>query len=311
VWKNFPHHVRDITSRAEPAIPAPPTPSDALLAACRRILRPLVRVLIARGIMLPALVTLLKRVYVEVAADSFALDGRPPTDSRVSLLTGVHRKDVRALRESGAPAGSPPSPGIGASVVGRWLGDARYVPPSGQPRRLPRSAPAGEPSFNALVAEVSADVRPRTVLDELERQGLVAVDADADTVTLLAEAFVPCQGDSAMLQLFAANLHDHAAAAAANLLAEDGRPVFLERAVYYNHLSATSVAELEREARERGIAALVELNALALARQDADATSPDADQRFRFGVYFYRAPQSNRPADNPPRAGDGPPGTKP
>ena len=46
----------------------------------------------------PAVVALLKQVYVEVATDSFALGGKPPTDSRVSMLTGVHRKDVRTLR---------------------------------------------------------------------------------------------------------------------------------------------------------------------------------------------------------------------
>ena len=79
-----------------------------LLRACKRILRPLIKAMIAHGITLPAVLSVLKQVYVEVAVDSFRLDGKPITDSRVSMLTGVHRKDVRTVRERGVPATAPP-----------------------------------------------------------------------------------------------------------------------------------------------------------------------------------------------------------
>ena len=114
--------------------------ADVLLRACKRILRPLIKAMIAHGITLPAVLSVLKQVYVEVAVDSFGLDGKPITDSRVSMLTGVHRKDVRTVRERGVPATAPPGLSVGATVVGRWLGDPRFVDAAGKPKA---SGPGG------------------------------------------------------------------------------------------------------------------------------------------------------------------------
>ena len=87
---------------SDPTPPEPGEPPRALLAALERVLRPLVRLLLAHGITFPALSRLLKSVYVQVAERDFALEGKRVSDSRVSLLTGVHRKDVRTLRGEGA-----------------------------------------------------------------------------------------------------------------------------------------------------------------------------------------------------------------
>lgn len=264
---------------------------ERVLRACRRILRPLIKLMITHGVTLPAVIALLKQVYVEVAVDSFHLDGKPTTDSRISMLTGVHRKDVRTLRERGVPATAPPPMSVGATVIGRWLGDARFTEADGRPRWLLRTGTHDEPSFNGLVAEVSADVRPRTVLDELLRQGLVKHDEAEDRVGLLVEAFVPRADHPAIYEFFASNLHDHAAAAADNLLTREGHAPFLERAVYYNGLQSGSVDALECSARRLALGILNELNAEALALQREDRDQPAARERFRFGVYFFRASQ--------------------
>lgn len=267
-----------------------------MLRACRRILRPLVKVMITHGVTLPAVIALLKKVYVEVAVDSFHLHGKPMTDSRISMLTGVHRKDVRTLREHGVPATAPPPMSVGATVIGRWLGDPNYTEADGGARSLPRTGSRDEPSFNALVSEVSADVRPRTVLDELLRQGLVTHDEAEDRIALLVEAFVPRADHPAIYEFFASNLHDHAAAAGENLLTPEDKAPFLERAVYYNGLQRQSVDALEVSARRLALSSLNELNAEALALQREDRDLAGERQRFRFGVYFYRANQSAEPA---------------
>ena len=75
----------------------------ALHRPVARLLRPLVRLFVARGITFPALTNLLRELYVNVAEYDFALPGKEQTDSRVSLLTGIHRKEVRRLRGAGAP----------------------------------------------------------------------------------------------------------------------------------------------------------------------------------------------------------------
>lgn len=87
-----------------------PQPPDAqrLQTPIARLLRPLVRLFIRSGLTFPALADLLRELYVNVAEYDFALSGKEQTDSRVSLLTGIHRKEVRRLRGAGRRCGSCP-----------------------------------------------------------------------------------------------------------------------------------------------------------------------------------------------------------
>lgn len=245
------------------------------------MLRPLAQLMIARGVTLPALVGAMKEIFVDVAVQRFSLDGRPPSDSRISLLTGVHRKDVRAIRAQSRPLSQPRGSGLPATVIGRWLARPDLLDDVGRPRPLPR------PEFDALVASVSKDVRPRTVLDELLRLGLVE-SAEGDAVRLLTDAFVPARDGEELLGFLQQNLHDHLAAATANILAPPGAPRMLERAVYYNNLRPADVERLEAEARTLALAALRHLNGLAVEMQVAARDSSGPRERFRFGVYFFR-----------------------
>ncbi|MEO1018311.1 MAG: DUF6502 family protein [Pseudomonadota bacterium] len=259
--------------------------------ACRWILRPLVKAMIANGLTLPTLVATLKGVFVDVAEKEFQLDGKPLTDSRISMLTGVHRKDVRALRQAESSIGSPRG-GVAATVVGRWLGDPRFLDDTGHPRMLQRQSTTQSPvSFEGLVAEVSTDIRARTVLDELLRQELVEVDSKTDQIRLLAEAFLPQPGSEALFEFYRLNLHDHLAAATENLLHQENTPPFFERAVYYDGLSPESVDELEEDANLQGLQLLQDLNAKALSRQRRDRTHEGPRRRIRVGLYVYHEDQ--------------------
>ena len=257
--------------------------------AMRSILRPLARIAVARGLPLSALTQILKDVLVDAAEAELKRRGEKPTQSRISVLSGVHRKDVREFQSRTPDRESAREPVSRAeSVVGRWLGDPLYRDADGRPLTLPRTGPA--PSFDALVAGISTDVRPRTLLDELKRLGFVVHDPEADTVALDTAAFVPSDDDAHLLRLFEANLSDHAHAAAANVTGSDGP--FLERAVYYTHLPPEAVEELHATARADSRALLEKLNAAALTRQRGGPGDDDGGtaplQRFRFGVYFYR-----------------------
>ena len=287
----------------------PAAPDDmrarAVRAALARALRPLVRLMIAVGIPFPAAADLLKRLYVDTAARDFPLDGKPVTQSRVTLLTGVHRKDVRRLLESDRdPPDKRTAVPLGALIVGRWLGDPRYRTEDGQPRPLPRIAPAGPDAavgFDTLVASVSTDLRPRVVLDEWRRQGLVTLDA-ADRVVLDATAFTPSRHFGERAAFLGWNLGDHAGAAVHNLLA-DGPPLF-ERAVFYDGLTPASLDRVETLARREADALLIRVNQEARRLVEADAGRPEATGRMRLGAYFFRDAGDRPPAVPAPELSD-------
>lgn len=271
----------------------PGEPHPALTLAIHRLLRPLIRVLIANGITFPALSRLLKEVYVEVAQENFPAPGKPLTDSRISLLTGVHRKDIKALRER-RRGGDAPSPVLSrnAHLVSLWAGAPEYLDARGRPRPLPRQhARNSGPSFESLVESVSTDIRPRAVLDEWVRQGLARVDDD-DLVHLDMAAFVPSEDFADLAYYFGRNLHDHIAASSHNLLGAE--PSMLERAVYYEALRPGSVEELGDLSRELGSDALVKVNQRAFELAEQDKGASDATKRMTFGVYFYTGPDDGQ-----------------
>ena len=70
-------------------------PSNIVIQAIRGVLKPLVRFMLSQGLTYTILIDLLKSIYVEVALKEFTLEKKRQTDSRISLLTGVHRKDVK------------------------------------------------------------------------------------------------------------------------------------------------------------------------------------------------------------------------
>ncbi|MEL6451186.1 MAG: DUF6502 family protein [Pseudomonadota bacterium] len=280
----------------------PPGPSDAFLRVLRGLLRPLVRTMIARGLTAPVIYGLLKRVFVEVAEDAFRLDDKPLTDSRIAMLTGVHRKDIRTIRAEGGgpPAEARRKSALLATVIGQWMSHPDYTDADGAPRPLPRSEGDG-PSFDSLVMSLSKDVRPRTVLDELLHAGLVVAGADG-LLRLEAEAIVGTARAPDKEAFFAANVGDHLAAATENLLSD--APPYFERAVFYNQMTPEAVDEVEAAARAQAQRLLEELNQQSSALHRRDAAAPGPRQRYRLGIYFYR--EDTDPDAPPPDAGQRP-----
>lgn len=269
-------------------------PPAAFLKALERLLRPLVGAAMALGVTFPLFIRLLKRVYIGVATAESRAGGGAVTVSRISVMTGLQRKDIGQIQEQmERRLGPPANVSLGARLIGIWSGARSFTDSAGRPLPLARFAGA-RPTFEDLVRTVSSDVRPRAVLDEWLRLGVVEIDAE-DRVRLKSDAFVPRAGFDELAYFYGRNLRDHIAASSHNLAGE-GEP-FLERAVYYDKLTPASAAALERFAREVGIDALTRINREALRLADGDEGKPDADQRMSAGIYFYRGPDDGEPDD--------------
>jgi Family of unknown function (DUF6502) len=251
-----------------------------------RVLQPLVRMLVKNGVTYTVFAAALKRAFLTAAQQELATRGMPATDSAVSLLSGVHRRDVRTLTRGAAAqadASEPPVLGLAAQVVARWMNDPAYSAADGTRRVLPKSGAA--PSFDALVAGVSSDVRSRAVLDELLRLGVVT-ETDAG-LALDKSGFAPRGNFAENSWLAAQNVHDHAAAMVANLHGEGN---FLEQAVFVDEITGASADQLKRVSVAAWKIAFKTVMAEAQARFDADAAGAPREERqhrARFGVYFY------------------------
>jgi Family of unknown function (DUF6502) len=272
----------------------PPVPIDpgALLAACHRLLRPLARLMIRGGVTLPVLNDMLRTLFVDVAANDILTEPKARSDSRISLVTGIHRKEIRRLRDlRPEQARTPPVVTISSQIIARWLAIEPFADPAGRPRPLPRGNEPGarRPSFDTLVQSVTSDIRSRVVLDDWLSKGIVGTD-DADHIVLNVDAFIPKPGADEQLFYFTRNLHDHIAAAAANIAATETAP-FLDRSVHYDGLTEEQASELEAFAREEAIRVLLEVNRRAAAMVEGNPASATDGRRVNFGVYVFSEPE--------------------
>lgn len=259
--------------------------SEIVLDAVLHVMRPLARLLMRNGVTYPMFSAALKRVFLDTARSELQDSGRPQTDSAITLLSGVHRRDVRLLGRGSTTARAPVRKPLGlvGQVVARWMSEPACLDGEGRPLTLPRSGDGA--SFDALASSVSRDVRPRALLDDMLRLG-VAVETEAG-IALAADGFAPRRDLADNAALAAANLHDHAAAAVANL---DGGRNFLEQAIYVDQLTADSAAAVQKAAVQAWKQAFRAVMGEAQVRFDADQAGAPAQartQRARFGVYFY------------------------
>lgn len=258
-----------------------------LPAAVRRLLEPLVGILLTHGVPHAAFAELAKQAYVDVAERQGGALGRKVSTSRLSVVTGLTRKDVARLRaadrESGADAAARYH--RAARVVTGWIREPRFLDQEGEPRVLPIEGET--PSFHALVKDFAGDVPPRAVLDELLRAGTVE-RTDDERVRLLQRAYLPRQSAAEKLEVLGTDVGGLIDTIAHNL-DHEGDAARFQRKVYYDNLPSEALPELRALTAEHGQALLETLDKW-MAKHDRDAT-PTVTGTGRkcagIGVFFF------------------------
>jgi len=277
--------------------------------AIHRMLRPVVRHLIAQGITHPALIQMLKAIYVEVAETEFALPFKRQTDSRLALITGLNRKEITRLRQTrkSLTATVAMEDNLVTHVIGRWMAGPPYAAPDGTPRRLPYEGDRpGGASFARLVKDLSVDIPVRSVLDELLRAGTVALLPGGD-VELRQETHVPTDDAVAKLTLLATDPAEVFCTIMHNLEHPDAPR--LQRKVVYDNIGADALAEIRAATGRTGEEFIRRANAL-LAEHDRDRHPHAAGgrrMRVVLGTYYFEEAAAPTPPV-PPDKRKGPPG---
>jgi hypothetical protein len=266
-----------------------PREQPVLAAAMQRLLRPLVRILLRHGVSFHTFAQWIKRAYVEVAMAEFALPGKKPTVSRVSLLSGLTRKEVRRVLTDPALAAA----GIGADerynrvarVITGWARDAEFCTAAGRPRVL--AIDEERNGFVALVRRYSGDIPARAVLDELVRVGAVAPLSGA-RVRLLKRSYVPNANDHDMFGILGNDVADLIGTIDHNLQHGQAQPYY-QRKVMYDNLPRETLSELRAQCAANSQALLEQLDR-RIARRDRDV-NPEVRgtgrARVGIGIYYF------------------------
>lgn len=133
------------------------------------LLTPAVRFCLRHAMGVYELLEVVKIAFVTVAAEQLRAAGDKETVSRLGIITGLQRREVkRILEEDWKPEEYS---NLTTRIIGQWEQDKRFSTKNKSPALLTF---AGEDSeFDLLVRSVSKDTGPKAVLFDLERLGLV------------------------------------------------------------------------------------------------------------------------------------------
>jgi len=155
-----------------------------VLTAFQLVLRPIVKMLLRYGIGYSEFAEAVKTVFVDVGSSEFGIRGRPTNISRVAVMTGLTRKEVRRLRiklERGDEEVAVKSTPI-STILTRWHSEPDFLDPKGRPATLQFSdCPR---SFTSLVKRYGGDVPAGAMRTELKRMQLVEENADGSLSVL-------------------------------------------------------------------------------------------------------------------------------
>ena len=258
-----------------------------LSAAVRKMLRPLVRILLRSGVPYGLFADVAKQVYVEIADDEFAIPGRKQTVSRVAVITGLSRKEISRVQEL-ADVDAAEVAGRynrAARVISGWLRDARFVDENGEPVWLPMTGEGA--SFTQLVKEFSGDVPPRAILDELMNVGAVE-HLDDDRVRLLTRAYIPRDSKADKLGILGTDVAYLIATIDQNVHETDAEPLF-QRKVVYDNLPDDVLPTLRKLSGDQAQVLLEQLDHW-MSQHDRDV-NPSAGgsgrKRAGLGIYYF------------------------
>ncbi|MFK8081287.1 MAG: DUF6502 family protein [Granulosicoccus sp.] len=256
---------------------------QTLQKAVTSVLQPLVRLLLRHGVSHAEFCNWAKQAYVDQAKTHFGIDGKSPTVSRIAIVTGINRKEVKRISELPAEVNTGVSKHNRAvRVVTGWLRDTNFCDSRSRPRVLTYGDP--EDSFNQLVKRHGGDVPARAMLDELTRVGTVS--HTNGRVKLLHKGYVPHKSESALLDLFSTSATDLMNTLEHNLTHDEkGR---FQMSVAYDKVTTEGVEYFRKLSNEQAMDLLRALD-VTLSQYDRDANPTvigEGEHRVGLGIYF-------------------------
>lgn len=264
---------------------------QALLAAYRHLLTPLVRILLRNGISYLEFAEVARQVFVDVAGRDFTLPRRKISLSRIAIMTGLSRKEVARLAREGNQA-SRINRDNELSRVGRvlqgWYTDSEFTGPYGVPLDLKFDDVPRRASFSELVRRYSGDMPPRAMLDELLRVGAVRIEQDTGMVRVLTRSYIPEKLAAESIRYFAEATHGFIDTLDLNLRKTGpGKGRFERRVLADDGLRESDLTDFDSFIRERGQQFLVEIDDWISARPKPQQGEPMIDTAV--GIYHYIA----------------------
>ena len=259
---------------------------NALLVA----LRPIAKALLRNGIGYREFNEISKTAFVDVSTSEYGLRGRPTNISRVAVMTGLTRKEVRRIRDkidSGSESAVGKSSPL-AVVLHTWFSDPSFIDSAGKPLTLRFDGPS--PSFTEIVKQAGGDIPPGAMRTELKRIQAIKELDDGSLVPLKRYATAEGQ-DQILITGLVSGIAPLATTIANNIESTDRSNAWLQRTVATNLVRHEDVGRLRRisyDRLEEFTAAMDDLYSAYETLHSSDVDRPE-QATIGIGVFYFES----------------------
>lgn len=257
-----------------------------VLAACRLLLRPVVRMLLRAGVTWKEFADLCKTAFVEIATQDYGLKGRPTNVSRVAILTGLNRREVKRQRD--IIAADEPQANVklnhATRVLSGWYQDEDFLGKDGQPLSLPLEGEGA--TFAGLLERYAGDIPAGAMLKELKLVGAVE-ETSYGRLRALTRYYMPLPMDPETVLRAGGVLRDLGTTINYNLSREAQTPSRFEGRASNALIDPAAAAEFRDFLESKGQAFLEEIDDWLSAHEiDGDPSADVPGVRLGAGVYM-------------------------
>ena len=259
-----------------------------ILGAFLIVLKPIARILLRFGIGFREFSEIAKTAFVDVASSDFGLRGRPTNISRVAVMTGLTRKEVRRLRDKISEGEHTivvkPTPMW--DILHYWHADREFLDSSGRPATLRFSGEKG--SFSNLVRRFGGDIPPGAMRTELKRVGAVEEDEEGN-LTVLKRTFRPEGDHESLVASLVHGVYPLLATVSHNTDPNRIGSTWTQRIAFTQSVNKNDVPRLKRISGDRIEAFAESIDDLFMAYEtlNEEETKEDDKVTLAVGVFYF------------------------
>ena len=264
-----------------------------VLDALQLVLRPIAKILLNIGISVGEFVEVVKLAFVDVATTEFGIRGRPTNISRIAVMTGLTRKEVRRIRnalEAGESTVSVKTTPI-AEILHRWHAEKEFIDDDGRPAAL--SFSEGEHSFSALVKKFGGDVPPGAMRTELKRIGSISEDEDGN-LRVVKRSVSPTNQTDNLVTSRVHSAYPLLSTIFENCAKEEGPAGLAQFSAYSTGIDKSDLKRLRRISYDRLSDMAESFDDLFIAYEELQDSSDEKDRTtVAVGLYYFEETDEN------------------
>jgi hypothetical protein len=252
------------------------------------VLRPIARILLRFGIGFREFAEIAKTAFVDVASSDFGIRGRPTNISRVAVMTGLTRKEVKRIRdkiESGEDKLSVRTTPL-CEVLHKWHAEEEFLDKVGRPAVLPFSGT--DSSFSNLVRKFGGDIPPGAMRTELKRVGAIQEDEQGNLYVVRRSVTPSGQHDNLVAAL-AHSAYPLLSTIAHNVCTDDNDERWAQFTAFTQSVKLTDVPRVRRISFDRLVDITESFDDLFIAYESLNGAEAVTDDRntLAVGVFYF------------------------